>query len=286
MITHQGQSSKQILQGEMATSRLRRAFQYPEEHEDSPDELDEEHQESLIAALQAADAQKSSLYRKLFLSIPLTAAIYFTYTLLFASRTAQQRLLALLSVTSLLSTSYVLQYLPVQTPDRKGKRAVYQLEAAKSPVERYLVCLNAALAGLLVLVSAVSWWKGLREQAWKEALPGIIMGLSMVVRELLAPLDLEDLQKAKYDYKARGEKPSFKLTEREQLARLRSTRRLSILVLSVSGSPFPSLSGEDSIHLLHNFAAFWLVTKWRCSPLNDLPQRLVTLSSLGLNNIN
>nr|POE82263.1 hypothetical protein CFP56_67027 [Quercus suber] len=195
------QSERNHQSPEMATSRLRRAIQYPEENEDSPDELDEEHQESLIAALQRADAQKSSLYRKLFLSIPLAAALFFVYALLFTSRTAQQRLLALLSVTSLLSTSYILQYLPVQTPDRKGKKPVYQLEAARGPVERYIVYLNAALAGLLVLVSAVSWWKGLRERAWKEALPGIVMGLTMVVRELLAPLDLEDLQRAKYDYK-------------------------------------------------------------------------------------
>lgn len=185
----------------MASSRLRKAFKYPEPSEDSPDELDEEHQESLISSLQTEDAQRSSLYRNLFLSIPLIATLYFTYAFLLASPNAQQRLLALLSITSLLCTGYILQFLPVQGPERKGKKPIYQIDAARGPVERYLVYLNAALAGLLVLVSVVSWGKGLREQAWKEALPGIVMCLTLLVRQLLAPLDLEELQRAKYEYK-------------------------------------------------------------------------------------
>ena len=110
--------------------------------------------------------------------------------------------------------------MPIEAPERKGKRAVYRVEADRGPVERYLVYLNAGLAGLLLLAAGVSWGKGLAGEAWREALPGseswlcaliglgeeltsatVIFGLTMFVRQQLAPLDLEELQKARYEYK-------------------------------------------------------------------------------------
>lgn len=154
----------------MATTRLRKTFHYPSDSDSEPDELDEEHQERLIATFQAEDAQKNELYRNAFLSIPLISALFFLYTFIIAS-TARQRMIALLSVSSMISTAYILKFMPIEAPDRKGKRPVYQIEAGKGPVERYMVYLNAALAGLLLLAAALSWRKGLGHDAWREALP-------------------------------------------------------------------------------------------------------------------
>ena len=162
----------------MATTRLRKAFRYPSDSdsENDPDQLDEEHQERLIADLQAKDAQKNDNYRKTFLAIPLLGAMFFVYTFLIAS-TARQRLIALLSVSSLMCTAYILHSMPIEAPARKGKRPLYQVEADKGPVERYLMYLNAALAGLLLIAATVSWRKSLREDAWREALPASTMRL-------------------------------------------------------------------------------------------------------------
>lgn len=163
----------------MATTRLRKAFRYPSESDsdNEPDELDEEHQERLIADLQAKDAEKNKLYRTAFLTISLLAAVFFFYTFIIAS-TARERLIALLSLSSLGCTAYILHGMPIEAPQRKGKRAVYQVELDKSPVEKYLVYLNAALAGLLLLAAGVSWRKGVSEDAWREALPGSMLSSS------------------------------------------------------------------------------------------------------------
>lgn len=156
----------------MATTRLRKAFRYPSESDDEnePDELDEEHQERLIADFQAQDAEKNDLYRKLFLIIPSLGAVFLLYTFIMAS-TARERLISVMSLSSLTCTAYILHYMPIKAPEKKGKRPIYQVEAEKSPVEKYLVHMNAALAGLLLIAAGLSWQKALREAAWREALP-------------------------------------------------------------------------------------------------------------------
>ena len=185
----------------MATTRLRHAFKYPSEDEDEPDELDEEHQEKLIADLQASDAQRNDLYRLITLIIPLVSPLYFIYTAIFSSSTAQQRLLALLSSSSVLCTAYLLLFMPLQAPLRNGNKAAHQRDTADGPVEQYLAYLSAALAALLLLAAVLSWGRGVYEEALKQALPAVIFSLTMFVRQQLAPLDLEDLQKARYQLK-------------------------------------------------------------------------------------
>lgn len=185
----------------MAAARLRRTFRYPSEDDDNePEDLDEEHQEKLIADLEAEDSAKNELYRKAFLSIPFIASLVFLYTFVTAS-TARQRLIAILGVSSLACTGYILHFMPIEKPERKGKRAVYRVEAEKSPVEKYLVYLNAGLAALLELAAFVSWRQGRLDDAWRESLPAITLGLTMFVRQQLAPLDLEELQRARYELK-------------------------------------------------------------------------------------
>jgi hypothetical protein len=59
----------------MATTRLRRTFHYPSDSDDPPD-LDEEHQETLLQDLATTDQKTSTLYRYLFLALPLLTALY------------------------------------------------------------------------------------------------------------------------------------------------------------------------------------------------------------------
>ncbi|KAI6871014.1 hypothetical protein D0864_13659 [Hortaea werneckii] len=184
-----------------ASTRLRRTFHYPSESDSEPDDLDEEHQEQLISSLQDQDAAKTDFYRKAFLSIPLTAALFFLYTLVFNARSAQQVLLTILSLSSVLCTAYILLFMPVQRPERKGKIPLYKIDAASGPVDKYLVYLNAALAGILLLASGASWKHRALEEAWREALPSIVMALTMIARQLLAPVDIEELRMRMYDYK-------------------------------------------------------------------------------------
>ncbi len=155
----------------MATTRLRKAFRYPSEDDhESNDELDEEHQEKVIADLQVQDAQKNELYRKGFATLPVLAAVFFLYTFV-AARSSKQRLISLLSVSSLVCSAYILYFLPIERPDKKGKRPLYRVQAEKGPVESYLLYMNAALAGLLLLAATLSWRKGFVEDSWREALP-------------------------------------------------------------------------------------------------------------------
>ncbi|KAK0251882.1 hypothetical protein LTS16_000639 [Friedmanniomyces endolithicus] len=183
----------------MATTRLRHAFRYPSEDEDEPDELDEEHQEKLIADLQTADTQRNELYRLFTLVIPLVSALYFIYIAIFGSSTAQQRIIALLSSSSVLCTAYLLLFMPPQAPVRHGNNtAAHQRDAMDGPIKQYLAYLSAALATLLLLAAVLSWRRGVYEEALRQALPAVVFGLTMFVRQQLAPLDLEDLQKARY----------------------------------------------------------------------------------------
>jgi hypothetical protein len=59
----------------MATTRLRRTFHYPSDSDDPPD-LDEEHQETLLQDLETTDQKTTTLYRYLFLALPLLTALY------------------------------------------------------------------------------------------------------------------------------------------------------------------------------------------------------------------
>ncbi|KAK5110711.1 hypothetical protein LTR62_005588 [Meristemomyces frigidus] len=192
----------------MAPSRLRKTFHFPSSADSGsdPEDLDEEHQERLIHQLATSDAERNELYRRLFALVPGLGVLFFIYTALFAaSMKAQHRVLAVLGATSLCVTGYVLLFMPVERPSRrKGKMALYKverMEVAKGPVKAYLIYLNAALAGVLLLAALLSTRKEAYEEAWRLALPSIVLGLTLVVRRLLAPLDLEELQRAQYDYK-------------------------------------------------------------------------------------
>ena len=196
--------------------RLRNPFQRRNsssslDDEDPEDELDEEQQEKLISKLADTDARQNALYRKLFLSIPLLSALFFLYMFLFASSNARERMTAFLGMSSLGVTAYILHFVPVEegmslstsssSSSSFSSPRISKGMMEKSPLEKYIVYLNGALVGMMSVAAMVSWRRGSREQAWREMIPGIVFGMSMFARQQLAPLDLEELQKARYELK-------------------------------------------------------------------------------------
>lgn len=176
---------------------LRKTFKYPAE-DDSEDEneLDDEHQERLIETLRATTAASSTFYRNAFLVLPAIAALFSLYTFL-----TEHRLTALLSLSSLACTAYTLYYMPLSSQDKKGKTAMYKVNAAKSPIEQYLSLLNVGMVVLLTLAATVSWRRGLKEVAIRDTLAGIVWVIAMYVRWEAREVDLEELEGRRYGLK-------------------------------------------------------------------------------------
>ncbi|KAF4993827.1 hypothetical protein FDECE_13301 [Fusarium decemcellulare] len=92
------------------TARLRRTFHYPEEDstDSQPEALDEQEQEDLIGRLAEENAARDAQFRRLLLALPLLATIPYLPALI----NPPTSLLALLSLTSLFSTAYLLHHQP------------------------------------------------------------------------------------------------------------------------------------------------------------------------------
>ncbi|KAK6417835.1 hypothetical protein LTR95_017273 [Oleoguttula sp. CCFEE 5521] len=183
----------------MATTRLRKTFAYPDS-DSEPSDLDEEHQEALLSSLRDQDNARSQLYLQVYLVVPIIAALYYLYAM-FTASTARQTLISVLSLSSLLCTIGILYLIPIGAAIGKGKKPLYRVEAEKSPVERYLPTLNAALAGMLCLSAIASWRRGMMEDALRGTGPAIVSGFTMLSRQQLRPLDLEGLKQARYELK-------------------------------------------------------------------------------------
>jgi hypothetical protein len=96
------------------TTRLRRTFAYPTDDSsttNTPEALDEEEQEVLIATLSAQNAARNAQFRSLLLALPSLSCIPYLVSLV---RHPQSALLAL---TSLASTAWLLYRLP---PEETG----------------------------------------------------------------------------------------------------------------------------------------------------------------------
>lgn len=162
----------------MATTRLRRTFKYPSDSDsDDPPDLDEEHQETLLATLQAQDEATNTRYRHAFLFLPLITALAYTPSLLTATN-ATQIFLAFLSITAPGIGAYVLYFHPIRLPGKHGLRSLYvssgrsEEAGGVKPYERHLIVLGASLAGMLLLQSVAKWFEGDGEDVAWVALPG------------------------------------------------------------------------------------------------------------------
>jgi hypothetical protein len=211
----------------MATTRLRRTFAYPTESDsDDPPDLDEEHQEALLTDLQTQDEATSTLYRHFFLALPVLTSLAYIPTL-FTAQNATQTFTALLAIIVPALAAWVLYAYLIRSPGRHGLSSLDvgsgQSEASGDvkPREWYLIVFGASLAGILVLQSLGTWWAGKGEEDWGVVVPAgecafmlwvlttadltllnaVVYFLTLFVRQQLAPVDLDELRKARYELK-------------------------------------------------------------------------------------
>ncbi|KAG5992959.1 hypothetical protein E4U43_003615 [Claviceps pusilla] len=213
-------------------ARLRHTFRYPDDTS-VPETLDEQEQESLISDLSAQNALQNHRFTRLLLVLPLATTMPYL-PLLVRHPQPHDAILALLSLTSLLSTTYLLYTLPPESTGlhpldawstgRHGQPAAEPAAAAareemkrqarrlrrglgydRAPLEMYLPYLNGVLVVLLALMGLVTertsadggfGWIG------KGNLPGIIYGVVLVAKVVMGGVDPErDLSPLKYEYR-------------------------------------------------------------------------------------
>jgi hypothetical protein len=157
----------------MATTRLRRTFHYPSDSDDPPD-LDEEHQETLLQDLETRDKKTSTLYRNLFLALPvLTTLCAILNPNIGHARlgrhpaTATALFLTLLQIAVPVLAGWVLYYHPVTVPGSSGGLMSFDAFSGKGTSNtqpgdgklnaRRLIVLGLSLSGMLVIAAGMKW---------------------------------------------------------------------------------------------------------------------------------
>ncbi|KAI0124538.1 hypothetical protein F4776DRAFT_208056 [Hypoxylon sp. NC0597] len=236
---------------EKATSRLRRTFAYPADDDDndaaspssSAEVLDEQEQENLIASLAQQNEARNAQFRLLLLCLPAVSALPYLVALVFPRSNGggggSDRLTALLSLTSLASTAWMLwAQAPGVTgirvldawvsgagaspgsgsgrnknaPEQKKKKKkqdrsvpFWAEEHRRSPLEKYLPYLNLGICAVLVMAGFLS--KSAASQGhWGHVglsnLPAIVYGVVLVAKMVMGSVDPErDLGALRYEYK-------------------------------------------------------------------------------------
>ncbi|CZR53282.1 uncharacterized protein PAC_03160 [Phialocephala subalpina] len=200
---------------EQTTARLRKTFHYPtdnDEEDDLPEALDEEEQEQVIHTLHQQNTQTNNTYRLALLSLPLLSLVPYLPSL-FVARTS---FLALLSVTSLLSTAFLLYALPPEEtgiaildrlnapPSKKGRNEGGRLDILggdDGPVKKYLPYLNLGLCVVLALLGALV---GRKTEMWTGFgwLPAGVYGVAVLAKWVMGSVDPEgELGELKYGFK-------------------------------------------------------------------------------------
>ncbi|KAF2759451.1 hypothetical protein EJ05DRAFT_298615 [Pseudovirgaria hyperparasitica] len=193
----------------MPSTRLRRAFAYPTDdlQDTSHHDLDEEEQEQLITSLQSQDDSSTTFYTTAFVAIPLFSALAHLPSL-YRPSSASSFLSAILAISSLLASAYILYFLPLVPAEKRralagGLRLGKWAEDDDGPINRHIVALNGALSTVLGLRAFVEG----RRTGWAEGegllgvLPLVIYLLIVLVRWHLKPIDIEGLEKMRYGYK-------------------------------------------------------------------------------------
>ncbi|GFF37821.1 hypothetical protein IFM46972_05347 [Aspergillus udagawae] len=183
----------------MATTRLRKAFRYPDDSgddEQSREELDEEEQDLVIRQLQAENDKRNSEYTIIFSVIPLLSATIYVPPIITSSSTLPEQLLSILSVTSLLLTAYTMKYHAMEPPDPKGKRPMKKTDPIMS-VRKYAIPTNVALCALLALASIMA----LPTTIVTYLIPAAILATILIARKVMVSVDIRHLENLRYDYK-------------------------------------------------------------------------------------
>ena len=151
-------------------------------------------QEAFISRISAENKAHNESFVSLLLALPLLSILAFLPALV---QGPSARLLSLLSITSLLSTAFLLHRLPPAATgfdalDKRGKAKVM----VRSPLEVWLPWLNLGLGVATGLLGLVKGWQSL---GW---LPGLLYAVVLVAKVVMASVDPEsELSSLKYGYK-------------------------------------------------------------------------------------
>jgi len=203
---------------EQTSARLRKTFHYPADNDSTdslPEVLDEEEQEHLIYTLQRENATRNTLYVRIFLALPILSSLAYLPSLINPSTT----LISLLSITSLLSTAWILYALPtgktgiafldaVTAPKQPSSaysvRRTIPMAEDDSPVMKYLPYLNFVLSGLIaVLAVFISARARSRDNRWMVFgnLPVAMYLVVLMAKVFMGSVDVGELEDLKYRYK-------------------------------------------------------------------------------------
>ncbi|KAF2223500.1 hypothetical protein BDZ85DRAFT_110257 [Elsinoe ampelina] len=192
------------------TTHLRRTFHYPSDTDPDPttrhpdDELDNDQQEAIITSLRTQNENSIRLYRTIFAALPTIIALSYLPSLVVPAK-RRDALTALLAISNLLCSAYTIYFLPVHKGEAPtgvgGRRQRALLAEMETPVALYLPVLNAGLAGALALFGTVLWRKGDVVGGLWGVVPAAVYAVVMVARRELVPLDIEGLEKMRYEYK-------------------------------------------------------------------------------------
>ncbi|KAJ9607007.1 hypothetical protein H2200_009018 [Cladophialophora chaetospira] len=208
----------------MDSTRLRKAFKYPTDDDGtgSHEDMDEEEQEQVLESMQASETSSNAIYTLLFTGLPLVVILPFI-RYLFLSTSSSMALLCLLSITSLVSSAYMMYMIPLGTPlgslskvlrptpsaqqqrDHAFSRTSFLLTSDESPINQYLPYLNAFISVLLFLASwAYRSRTGAPAGFWVVLLfPGINFIMVFMTKRSMAEVQtgLSELRGMRYEYK-------------------------------------------------------------------------------------
>lgn len=147
-------------------------------------------QEKVISDLSTKDAAQTDLFRKIFLLLPVLAALPYIPGL-FSPQSPRTFAQSLFCISSLLATAFTLfRHGPILN-------VAALFSDAASPAF-YIPALNAGLSGILALQAALSTKTTLWPPIW---VPAVVFWVILVVRYMLRPVDVTGLEKMRYRYK-------------------------------------------------------------------------------------
>lgn len=226
------------------TARLRRTFAYPTDEStasDSPEALDEDEQETLIATLATQNETRNAQFRYLLFALPTLSSIPYLISLV----TLHHPQSALLALTSLASTSWLLYCLPPaetgipyldklgqpsarpavrsgilsdQEDDddatalrrsrtsRRRRASSFSVAAHavfhRTPLEQWLPYLNLGLCGVLFVIGVLKSAKNGGGSLVLDLLPGVVYAVVLAAKMVMGEVDPEgELGGLRYEYK-------------------------------------------------------------------------------------
>ncbi|KAK2625646.1 hypothetical protein QTJ16_004958 [Diplocarpon rosae] len=200
---------------EQTSARLRKTFRYPSDdnsEDESHEVMDEEEQDFLIRTMQEDNAKRNKQYNTVLFLFTLVANLPYLPTLF----VRQTSLLSLLSISSLLSTLYLIYCSPPgktgiaflddinmpSTPQSMTARKRAMLQATDGPIKKYLPYLNIGVCSILIALGGVSRRKGVGLWLGFEWLPAVVYVVVVTSKwEMGSVNPEEELERLRYGLK-------------------------------------------------------------------------------------